>query len=454
MYKVNWTLSSRGSEGGAAPLLMKRLDINVLSQLFLQLDYKTLTKTAQFVCKKWYRAFHTHIVYQKLDQHFVDQTNDETVKIKIAYKNDKLFDHFNTVCLAMKTWWKEIVFIKDWIAYSVACCRTKNNAHNTPEQNMFTNIFLIEPLFSGNKFRENVLTRGIHSDMKLIKEMNTIIRQTSLYDRFTKEEEISENVKNLLSSRKEQLDPIRLSLFETQFRYIYEFVVHLLKIKLKENIVYTSSWLYLVSQNVDDKCSVHKYLMPPVNTISSNTLHSKDNTISSKIINMNNTRKRVQSQMSIYCLWRDSNVDILLTNPRKLEGLCSKCLRAISWSTKKHIQSYDNPVIRLRRHLQDDYLNISIDQTHKKIYRTEECVNISQIPHTSIELLVSKYQNEFLKHSESFKMNPQYLHSCMHDAHGFQEQCKEYYKECLSKGGTIANNAYNDDISDFENQSE
>ena len=47
------------------------LGSNILSDIFIRLNYHTMVNSAPYVCKKWCKAFKDVRVYRQIDNHFI-----------------------------------------------------------------------------------------------------------------------------------------------------------------------------------------------------------------------------------------------------------------------------------------------------------------------------------------------------------------------------------------------
>ena len=82
---------------------IKDVDSNVLSVILTHLDYKTLSQSSPFVCKKWFKAFHTKIVYNTIDDYLLKQPI-------VSYFAKNIF-HPN---LSSLTWEHMSMYLKEW----------------------------------------------------------------------------------------------------------------------------------------------------------------------------------------------------------------------------------------------------------------------------------------------------------------------------------------------------
>jgi hypothetical protein len=402
---------------------LRNLNTNNLSSIFSFLDKRTLTKTVPYVSKQWNKAFNDIAVHKRLGKLVFDGKDDIFI-------------------LFVKKVWKEISFCRDWIAHEIAINRiygsrfvhkTKKLKTKSPHKGIFINNAIFDRLLSGDYALKNILKcDNLSDDYRQMKDINELLSlYKTLYEPSIEYNDIIDaKVKTLCKDVFNLVVKIQIP----TLRRIYFITAYLIRqsIELMQNNFWLnddfylnltmgdSEWISCLNEPTEKPCP----------------LCSSDGQKRTIII---------YNPKSIKC------DDILILNVSTLKTLCPTCTECIceysihntpKQNLRVFADKFNNICINetsvastpnllrplptfLRPDLPFNYFNI-IDQVDNRQFIS---TTIIRDKYTNVlELLISKYQNIFLKQNSHLKSkNTSIINLCMNDINGFQDQCKEYY---------------------------
>ena len=459
---------------------------NLLSYIFSFLTKEILTSIIPYVSKKWYQAYKDVTIYKKIDKYFIKHFPQSSDVF------DTSFNEFPSFSCFLEQLWKEILYAREWICYEIAFRRiyskektsynTDNNVNSTHNYNntrfanqkkdmnhecTFGNAAVLNDMLSGTFARTDIFFhRNIVSDLPKMRKINDFLRaQSPLSDILF---ELETEWKVLLWQS--ELDVPGL-------KSIYTIIAFLLKIKVLDNAGISGRdpfsgiplWLHLASQEIPfEKCKFDHNNVREYPNLSMDR-HNYRKIDIRKFVNEDLKNIRIHKHdpygmSGLFIPHSDSNdptefvsshTNLFKTHVGQWSGLCSDCIRGIAWwmpqydkskmltitsnndmtmtiiqeliVDKQHAYAAQNFFSKFNRNIIKEVSDSSRIVTNVPI-RSEKFI-------TPLDVMISKYQNLILMNDQEISISrrhPHIIDSCMHDANGFQEQCKKYYSQRTS----------------------
>lgn len=428
---------------------------NALSYIFSFLDKQSLTKSVPYVSKQWNKSFHDAIVLKRID--------------KLVFGKNTNHGEFSVF---VKQIWSEIYSCRDWIAREIAINRTygdnrfvfrDNNAKkmrgSQQPRCIFINNAVLDRITNGEYAMKNIFHHNmVGSDLTIMRDINSLL---NLYKIVCEPSiECSNELGVKISGMYERINNLVQKLNVPSIRNIYMIVMFLLYHIVKKYLSYEFdvsffeysdfSWMYSISEHNNSTCNLCSI-----------------------------ERKYPLCISSLYNLKQG---DIAVSNISSLKGLCASCTECIceylrnnvvtsnlnvSLNSQKDVvisESNNNGRVgrfwnhRLLDNIFDQYQNIlnnPADVNRRTVdKKSTEKIIMRGTYKNYLEILISKYQNVFLKQNCFLKTkSTMIIEACMNDVNGFQEQCKQYYMQ--SKNGIILDEETPDEsFSDFSSDVE